>query len=198
MALQLTYTCGTQQYVKAHAGLRAPSASQVPGSHFMVHSSLLAFQPLAATPPPSNPQDLPTPRSLSSSSYSLSLAIFRSPLLSPTAPCPICFLFSLPWILLDAPEYFLSPCHSKKPSPLIMEWSCQQCLYRSPSHTLYPVLKPSQWLSSPSSLCRESKGTPMGLPNQGSHLCPIHEGGREGERWRPTLTGGSHGTSFAG
>lgn len=35
--------CGVDQHTKAHAGLQAPSSSQVPVRHFRVHTSILAL-----------------------------------------------------------------------------------------------------------------------------------------------------------
>ena len=42
-------TCGAYQDIKAHAGLQAPSVSQVPGRHFKVQVSLLALPDLGPT-----------------------------------------------------------------------------------------------------------------------------------------------------
>lgn len=49
------------------------------------------------------------------------------------------------------------------------------------SHTV-PCIEAKPVALFPGSLCRESVGTPVGLPNHGSHLSPIHEeGGRKVE-----------------
>lgn len=147
-------------------------ASGLPQHHkYLVHSSILAFEPLAATPPLSNPRDLPTHTpsiallglplailSLSAHScsltvpHSLALVIFLSPLLSPTA-------------YVQMPLNIFSLLVTVKICPLKMEWSCQQFLYRSLSHTLYPVLKPSQGLSSPVAFAVKAWAHPW--------VCPI-------------------------
>lgn len=176
--------------------------SRFPQHHkYLVHSSILAFEPLAATPPLSNPRDLPTHTPfIAPLGLSLAILSLRPLLFSHGAPCSsscsLSVTITLPHSLCpDAPEYFLSPRHSKNLPP---QNGVVMSAVSSPfplSHAV-PCIEAKPGAFFPSSLCCESVGTPMGLPNHGSHLSWIHE--ERGKKVETHADWGSHSASFAG